>query len=319
MELDGNASALERRVATDVAEGAPTISIVTPSYNQAEFLEECITSVLEQGYQPLEYVIIDGGSTDGSVAIIQKYASQLTSWVSEPDGGQYDAINKGFRRTSGEIMAWLNSDDKYAPWAFSVVSEIFQKFPEVEWLTTLYPLKWDRRGQAVACRYTSGFNYPSFFNGANLPRRRWYARSWIQQESTFWRRSLWERVGGDVDTSLGLAADFELWARFFQFADLYAVATPLAGFRVHGSQKTAMHMEEYLTEAEDVIHRYGGRPYGPVETLVRRLTYYGIGGRPLERLPRPMGRLLTHMGILYPVKTCVWTGSDWRLVTDYVV
>src|SRR5258708_5296321 len=113
----------------------PSISIITPSYNQVSFLEETIQSVLQQDYPNLEYVIIDGGSTDGSVEIIQKYADRLTHWVSEPDGGQYDAVNRGFQYTRGEIMAYINSDDKYTPWAFSVVGEIFESLPEIEWLT----------------------------------------------------------------------------------------------------------------------------------------------------------------------------------------
>jgi len=272
-----------------MARECPKISIVTPSHNQAQFIEETIHSVLVQNYPNIEYVIIDGGSTDGSVEIIRRREEQLAYWVSEPDAGQYDAINKGFNKTTGEIMAWLNSDDKYTPWVFSVVAEIFRTYPEVEWLTSIYPLIWDVEGRVVACSYGGGFNRQSFFREANLPGRGWYGRSWIQQESTFWRRSLWERAGGCMDSSLKFAGDFELWGRFFKHTDLYAVATPLAGFRKHGNQKTATHLGEYLAEADNVFLRCGGRPYGGLQGMMRRCLQYGIGGRPLMRLPAVVG------------------------------
>ncbi|NIS70622.1 MAG: glycosyltransferase [Proteobacteria bacterium] len=295
------------------------ISIVTPSYNQAKFLEDCICSVLNQNCSNIEHVIIDGASTDGSVSIIRKHEDHLAYWVSEPDKGQYDALNKGFAKTTGEIMAWLNSDDKYTAWALSVVADVFSCFPEVEWITSAYPIVWNEKGQAIGCHYCGGFNRKSFLRGANLCRPSRYAGSWIQQESTFWRRSLWERAGSFVEASLQFAGDFELWARFFQYADIYAVGAPLGGFRSHGNQKTMTCMGEYLAEAENVLLHYGGKPYGKLESMVRRYGWYVLGNRSLKRLPTAVGSLLTRLSVLYPVKTCTWMGDKWQIVTDYAV
>jgi hypothetical protein len=122
-----------------------------------------------------------------------------------------------------------------------------------------------------------------------------------------------------VDSSLNFAGDFELWGRFFKHTDLYAVATPLASFRKHGNQKTATHFGEYLTEADNVFLRYGGRPYGRLQGMMRRCLQYGIGGHSLMRLPAVVGAVLTRMGVLYPAKVCVWMETRWRIFTDYVV
>src|SRR3954463_8153147 len=148
----------------------PTISVVTATLNRANYLEEAMRSVLEQDYPRVEYVVVDGGSTEGSVELIRRYEHRLAWWCSERDEGHFDALNKGFARTSGEVMAWLNSDDKYTPWAFHVVGEIFATFPQVQWLTTLFPIIWDSRGLATRCKYTPGFSKQGFLRGEYLPR-----------------------------------------------------------------------------------------------------------------------------------------------------
>jgi len=233
-------------------------SIVTPSFNQASYLDAAMRSVLDQHDTDLEYVVMDGGSTDGSVEIIGKYADRLNYWESAKDSGQYDAITRGFQKTSGEIMAWLNSDDQYTPWAFSIVNEIFEQHPQIEWLTTTTQIRWDAAGRAVRALNVPGYSKTGFMRGEHLPLPGRFTLGWIQQESTFWRRSLWDKAGAQVGNDYSLAGDFELWARFFEHAELYAVEAPLGGFRFHGDQKTGGDRLDYLTEAKHALHAHGG-------------------------------------------------------------
>jgi glycosyltransferase involved in cell wall biosynthesis len=244
------------------------ISIVTPSFNQGNFLDAAIQSVLGQG--DVEYVVMDGGSTDASVSIIERHAPKLAHWESARDAGQYDAITRGFARTSGEIMGWLNSDDLYCPGAFSIVREIFEQHRAVEWLTTTTQIRWDAAGRAVRVLHVPGFTKRAFFRGEYLPSRQRFALGWIQQESTFWRRSLWEKAGAQVGRDYPLAGDFELWARFYQHAELHAVEAPLGGFRFHGDQKTGGDRQDYMAEAERALVAHGGRLRSPATGALRR-------------------------------------------------
>lgn len=226
----------------------PLISIVTPSFNQAQFLEATIDSILSQNYPNLEYIIIDGGSTDGSVDIIKKHEKYLSFWCSEPDAGQYDAINKGFSHSTGEIMAWLNSDDMYLPWTFKTVADIMSSLPNVEWLTTLNPATWDYYGFCSGFSSVLGYSLEAFLDGCYLPLHV-KGLAWIQQESTFWRRSLWEKSGGCLSNNIKLAGDFELWCRFYLYANLYGASSPLGGFRSQYQQRSR-NIEEYAREAQ---------------------------------------------------------------------
>lgn len=228
-------------------------------------------SVLDQGYPALEYFVADGGSTDGSADIIRRYEARLAGWVSERDGGQYAAVAHGFAQTKGAILGWLNSDDALVPGALSVVGEIFAQFPEIDWLTTTRPLFWDARGRAVRCEALSGFSRAGFFAGEHLKKAGCFDGGFIQQESTFWRRSLWDWAGG-FDPEFPLAGDFALWARFFKHAELVSIDAPLAGFRLHEEQKTAQRFTEYAHEAEAALVKYGGRRGGFVaREIARRL------------------------------------------------
>ncbi len=198
-------------------------------------------SVLDQGYPNLEYIVIDGGSTDRSVEIIRKYAKQLSYWVSEKDKGMYDAIQKGFANSTGEIMAWINSDDRYHPKSLFVIADVFSNLPTVQWLQS-NPSSMDEQGRIVA----------------NFASRRWsryhfYLRDYkyIQQESTFWRKALWEKAGSSLRTDLKLAGDFELWLRFFDHAPLHILRSVTGTFRLRsGNQFSLDRIDEYNQECE---------------------------------------------------------------------
>ena len=238
----------ERNIQTSSNSHFPKISVITPSYNQSDFLEACIESVLGQNYPNLEYIIMDGGSSDGTIDIIKRYSRFLTFWRSQPDGGQYEAINEGFRRSTGEIMTWLNSDDMFHPNAFSTVAYVLLEHPDVKWVMGR-PNGFDEYGHQSWI-----YDYLPLWNREKYLRKQ-YREPYIQQEGTFWRRSLWEKSGANICRYFDLAGDLELWARFFRHAELYSVDTLLAGFRQHSHQKTASLIERYNEEAEAILER----------------------------------------------------------------
>jgi hypothetical protein len=221
----------------------PKISLVTPVFNSARYLEATMRSVLGQQYPNLEYIIVDGGSTDGSVDILRQYESQLHFWASEPDRGMYDAINKGFSHSTGELMGWISATDLLHAGSLLVVGGVFRTFPEVEWITGR-PTGFNDDGMAVEVLKLRVWARLPFLAGANR---------YIQQESTFWRRSLWERAGGHVDDSQRSASDFELWVRFFRHAKLYSVDALIGGFRSHPDSLGLQNLEECHRIQEEII------------------------------------------------------------------
>ncbi|HLZ80011.1 MAG TPA: glycosyltransferase family 2 protein [Ktedonobacteraceae bacterium] len=224
----------------------PKITIVTPCYNNIDFIEATIVSVLEQGYPNLEYIVTDGGSTDGSVQVIKRYAPYLAYWQSQLDKGQYAAINEGFQRSTGEIMSWLNAEDMLQRNALWSIAEIFGEFPQVEWLKG-YPSFYDSHGRLFMLDSEPHGDPPrwsryKFLKDYHL----------IQQESVFWRRSLWEKAGNYLSTDYALAGDLELWSRFFYHAQLYSTQVILSGSRFPEGQRATLR-DHYLTEAATIM------------------------------------------------------------------
>lgn len=236
---------------------AQRISVVTACFNQVRYIEHTIRSIVEQRYPNLQYIIVDGGSTDGTIDVINRYRNDIAVFISEPDDGQYHAIQKGLDLANGEVLSWLNADDMYMPWTFSVVDTVFTEFPEVDWITGR-PAYLDLAGQCTGVSEISSA-YP----------RKWIAKGWyrpdlaayLQQENMFWRRSVMQSAGG-LDLSLDYAADFELWTRFAQRSELTPINVPLAAFRRRpGVQKSTDGSGHYESQVLQVARNLGGAPW----------------------------------------------------------
>jgi len=223
------------------------ISIVTPSYNQAQYIEETIRSVLSQDYPYIEYLIVDGGSTDGTVSIIKKYEDKLAWWGSETDRGQTDAINLGFARAKGELLAWINSDDTYEPGAVAAAVKYLQEHPKT--------------GMVYGdCNYIneSGTLIGRFHSAQTNYRllRRGYTR--IPQQTMFFRAELWKQLG-PLDPSFYFAMDYDLWTRIARRTEIKYVPQTWANFRLHTSGKSIIADDRCWPEMLRVHYRDGGR------------------------------------------------------------
>jgi glycosyltransferase involved in cell wall biosynthesis len=238
----------------------PKISIVTPTLNQALFIEETIQSVLSQDYPNLEYLIVDGGSTDNTMQVIRKYEAHL-SWISEKDNGQTDAINKGLKLVTGDIVAFINSDDCYAPGAFMAVGEFFASHPETNWLTGLC-INIDEAGNEIRRLTRLYKNFWLLWNSYTVLK----VLNYISQPSTFWKRSTMERIGY-FNEKLYYTMDYDYWLRLGGSYPLHVLYRDLARFRIHGNSKSGTTTHRQFDEELKVVEQY----YRGLPVFIHRL------------------------------------------------
>ena len=241
--------------------GAPLkISVVTPSFNRPTYLQETINSIASQkGPFELEYILVDGGSDEATLSVIKDNEDAFAQWISEPDDGMYDAITKGMRLATGDVLAWLNTDDIYLPGALSVVARVFQQLPAVQWLTSLSQALLDADGDLIDVPHLSGVSQDAFYDGVfsgYASDQNPMGSGFIMQEATFFRRELWDAAGDDRFGAYTVAGDFALWSKFIKLAPPAGIRTPLSAFRLHGEdQLSSKHLELYYSECQQELHR----------------------------------------------------------------
>ncbi|MBW6473433.1 MAG: glycosyltransferase [Anaerolineaceae bacterium] len=225
----------------------PLVSIVTPSFNQGKYLERTILSVLNQDYPNIEYIVMDGNSSDNSLDILHKYSHRIAYWQSEKDNGQTDAINQGFQNAHGHIYAWLNSDDTYEPHAISQVVDFFSKHPEVGMIYGDCHFI-DAEDRVVGKFNAQQTDYQKLRTGfVHIP-----------QQATFWRADLWKQVA-PLDSSIYFAMDYDLWLRLAKISKIVYVPKLWANFRLHGDTKTISEDDRCWPDMLKIHYRDGGK------------------------------------------------------------
>jgi len=276
----------------------PRITVVTAVYNGEKYLEATMRSVLEQGYPDLEYIVVNDGSTDGTAEIIRKYEGWLSGTVTQANRGLYAALNAGFAKSTGEVMGWLNASDLLHVNGLFVVGSVFRAFREVEWITGR-ATKFNELGMTVEVKDLPHWSRFRFLAGANR---------YIQQESTFWRRRLWERAGGYVNEGFRAEGDFELWVRFFRHARLYPVDALIGGYRFHEDALSWSNQSGYDRTCDEIAAREArGMKSGAAVRLMQWMS------RAVKPIPKVRG--LWQRGVMRPLYRV--PGPDWPPVIHY--
>ena len=234
-------------------------SIIIPTLNQGDTIEDTLISIIGQNYPKIEIIVIDGGSTDRTLEILSRYEQHINKLVSEPDNGQSDAINRGFSFAQGDVLAWLNSDDYYLPQTFHRVNSFFNSDKTVEFVVG--------SGDVISKDHSFLRHIPSLeINSYTLDH--WRNDRWILQQSCFWSRSLWQRAGG-VDPSLKLLMDVDLWFRFSRYTKSYLIPERLAVMRYYREVKTVRHRRVFSEEMAYVLSK--NNSHDSVRTYVSEL------------------------------------------------
>jgi glycosyltransferase involved in cell wall biosynthesis len=285
----------------------PRITIVTPSYNQSHYIESTIKSVLSQDYPNLEYFVLDGGSKDGTIDIIKRYADRLTGWRSGPDDGPYAAVSEGFNSSNGQILFWLNSDDLLFPGSLSFVGSCFLQITDMQWMTTLSRGLVVSSGECTVWPLT-GVSRSSFAAGRHLPSvtRRWIG--YVQQESTFFRRELWKNSGG-LQPRYDLAGDFALWAEFLLLSEVVVTRSLIGMFRQHARNRSRSQVK-YISQSKEALENFRSR-IGWKPNYLRE----AVADSPLARSERLAGRI-GYKGLLAepPTDRAGWRSRSFRFL-----
>lgn len=272
--------------------------MVTAVYNGEKYLEATIRSVVEQGYPNLEYIVVNDGSTDATVDVLRAYGARITKVITQANRGLYAALNAGFDVSTGEVMGWLNASDLLHINGLFVVGSVFRSFPDVEWITGR-ATKFNEPGMTVEVKGLPRWSRHRFLAGASR---------YIQQESTFWRRKLWERAGGYVNEGFRAEGDFELWVRFFRHARLYPVDALIGGYRFHEDAMSWSRQKEYDQNCDEIAVREALRMKRgwPVRWMQRM-------SRGVKGIPKVRG--LWARGVMQALYRM--QGPDWTPVIRY--